>query len=91
MTISLTIAANCVRVSCHTNLQENITTYMIMIHMQFGTFYLIFVQRQPLDACSSSAGPRLFSFVPESSNRILKNGEKKKKGDNQSQKTTRCL
>lgn len=49
-----------------------------MIHMQFSTFYLILVQSQPLDACSSSAGLRLFSFVPESSNRILKMVGKKK-------------
>lgn len=61
-----------------------------MIHMQFSTFYLILVQSQSLDACSSSAGLRLFSFVPESSNRILKM-VRKKKGDNQSQKNTWCL
>lgn len=40
---------------------------MLMIQMQISTFYFIFVQIQPLDACSSSAGLRLFIFVQQSS------------------------
>lgn len=45
--------------------------------MQISTFHLIFAQCQPLDACSSSADLRLFSLVPEPSNRIVQNGKKK--------------
>jgi len=66
----------------------SLTTYMLFIHMQVSAFHLIFTQSQSLDACSSSADLRLFSFVPGPSNRVV---QKRKKKEIMSLLKTQCL